>query len=203
MTGWIQAIFGLVCAQGASHTWAPGGLLLPCCQRCTGLYVGAAVALALHAGLRIRSRGWYLPIHGLFLLAMIPLGFHWVPQDDIVRGVAGFLYGAGLVAFFWLHTGALVTPPTSLSPARAAVYAGVVGGGAAAVPALGRLGGVGAAYTLGWLAFAGLLGLALLALANVGVAVKWLAGGAWRVAHSATVPGTIAGPATRVRGGRT
>jgi uncharacterized membrane protein len=201
MTGWLLAIFGLVCAQDPAHSWAPGGVLLPCCQRCTGVYVGAFVALALHVGLRIKSRGWFLPVHGLFLLAMIPLGFHWIPQNDIVRSVSGSLYGAGLVAFLWLHTGGLVTRPAPLSAGRAALYAVVVGAGAAAVPALGRFGGVAGAWLLAWLALAGLLGLTLLALANVGLAVRWLvgqAGAAWRVANPANVPDPLAESATRL-----
>jgi uncharacterized membrane protein len=176
MGDWPRAIFALVCGQDVLHTWAPGGVLLPCCQRCTGLYVGAAIALALHLGLRIRAGSRFLQVHGLFLLAMIPLGFHWIPQDAVARTVSGFLYGAGLVSFFWLLPGPALARLTPMSSPALATYIVVVGAGAAAVPALGRLGGTGAAHALVWLALLGLLGLALLALANLGLAARWIVG---------------------------
>ena len=176
MSDWLRTLFGLVCAQAPAHTWAPGDWLLPCCERCTGLYAGAAVALALHVALRLRSRGWFLPVHGLFLLAMIPLGFHWVPQNDVVRGVSGFLYGAGVVSFLWLHPGPRVVRVEPLTAVRASLYAAVVGIGAGLVPVVGRSGGLAAAHGLAWLAFAGLAGLALLALANVALAARWQIG---------------------------
>jgi uncharacterized membrane protein len=94
--------FAAVCGQGPGHTWAPGGILLPCCQRCTGLYVGAGIAALLHLGLRPRLSGRLLQIHGGFLLVMVPLGFHWVAQGPVLRSLSGVLFGFGVVTFLWL-----------------------------------------------------------------------------------------------------
>jgi len=97
-THWFTA----VCGQDPGHTWAPGGILLPCCQRCTGLYVGAGVAVLLHLWLRPRLSGRFLEIHGAFLLAMVPFGFHWVAQGPILRTLSGVLFGFAVVTFLWL-----------------------------------------------------------------------------------------------------
>ncbi len=94
--------FAAVCGQNPGHTWAPGGILLPCCQRCAGLYVGAGLAALLHLGLRPRLSGWFLQIHGAFLLTMVPFGFHWVAQGPVLRSLTGVLFGFGIVTFLWL-----------------------------------------------------------------------------------------------------
>ena len=44
MLEFLGQCFAFLCGQNPEHTWAPGGLLLPCCQRCLGLYVGAGIA---------------------------------------------------------------------------------------------------------------------------------------------------------------
>lgn len=169
MGKWAWDIFALVCGQPAFHTWAPGGVLLPLCQRCTGLYVGAALALTLHLAFRIRPGVRFLQVHGLFLLLMVPLGYHWVAQGAVVRSVSGLLFGAGLVAFLWLFPGPHVGRLRWLAPGPAAVYASVVLAGAASVPALGLWGGVPGAHLLVMLATCGLAGLTALALANLAI----------------------------------
>jgi uncharacterized membrane protein len=94
--------FAAVCGQDPGHTWAPGGVLLPCCQRCAGLYVGAGVAALLHLGLKPRLNGRFLEIHGAFLLAMVPFGFHWIAQGGLLRSLTGVLFGFGVVTFLCL-----------------------------------------------------------------------------------------------------
>jgi uncharacterized membrane protein len=98
----LSHLFAAVCGQNPGHTWAPGGMLLPCCQRCTGLYVGAGVAGLLHLWLRPRLSGRFLEIHGAFLLFMAPFGFHWVADGPALRTVTGVLFGFGVVTFLWL-----------------------------------------------------------------------------------------------------
>lgn len=102
MLGILNHLFAAVCGQNPDHTWAPGGVLLPCCQRCLGLYVGGAIAAWLHFGLRPVLSGRFLKIHGAFLLLMAPFGFHWLPQGPVLRTVSGVLFGFGLVAFLLL-----------------------------------------------------------------------------------------------------
>ena len=94
--------FAAVCGQDPGHTWAPGGILLPCCQRCTGLYVGAGVAALLHLWVRPKLSGRFLEIHGAFLVVMAPFGFHWVAQGPALRTLTGVLFGFAVVTFLWL-----------------------------------------------------------------------------------------------------
>lgn len=48
MLDYLHDVFGWVCGQSQAHTWSPGDVTLPCCQRCTGVYVGAFVAALFH-----------------------------------------------------------------------------------------------------------------------------------------------------------
>jgi len=98
---WLAAVFSLVCGQNPTHTWAPAGVILPCCQRCTGLYTGAALAVLLQLLLQPRLTDRFLQLHGLFLLQMVPFGFHWLPQGPLVRTLTGLLFGFGVVAFLF------------------------------------------------------------------------------------------------------
>ena len=95
----LAGVFDWVCGQSWDHTWAPGGEGLACCQRCTGLYVGAAIGLLARTLTRHRASGRWLAIHGLFLLLMVPLGLHWVPQGPVLRTASGFLFGTGVAAY--------------------------------------------------------------------------------------------------------
>jgi len=110
----LAQLFGVVCGQNPDHTWMPGGLLLPCCQRCLGLYVGAAVAVGLHGWLRPQLSGRFLEVHGLFLLLMVPFGFHWLPQGALVRTGTGVLFGFG-----WWPFSPCGPPRVGERPARA------------------------------------------------------------------------------------
>jgi uncharacterized membrane protein len=94
--------FGWVCGQNPAHTWSPGGELLPLCQRCTGVYVGALVALVLHLAWRPKPTPRWLWLNGAFLLFMVPSGFYWIPQNPELRSASGIVFGFGLVAFLWL-----------------------------------------------------------------------------------------------------
>src|SRR5574341_551103 len=98
----LSRLFSFVCGQAPEHIWAPEGLWLPMCQRCTGLYVGAAMAVLLHLWQRPRLTRAFLGIHGAFLLLMIPFGYHWLPQGPTSRAVTGVLFGFGVVTFLLL-----------------------------------------------------------------------------------------------------
>lgn len=151
MTAWLQPIFSHVCSQNPAHTWSVGGVVLPCCQRCTGLYVGACVAAGLHGIVRpvptIRWR-W---AHGGMLLAMVPFGFHWLPQGPALRAVSGVFFGFGLVAFLCLPL------PESARSGSIWWYSGGLLATAVSVPVLGTRRNVLAADTLAWLAAGGAL----------------------------------------------
>jgi uncharacterized membrane protein len=177
----------------------PGGLALPCCQRCLGLYIGACVAVVLHAVLKPKPTARLLKVHGLFLLLMVPFGFHWLPHGELLRTWTGVLFGFGVVTFLWLAPSArfvtadvrrrnevnrsavrLVTPAAS-TWGRFARFAECTGYWLGlvltlmAVPALAILGGRGSAHALAGLAALGALALVVLGLVNVGVIALELA----------------------------
>ncbi|HLP78415.1 MAG TPA: DUF2085 domain-containing protein, partial [Candidatus Paceibacterota bacterium] len=104
--------FALVCGQNTGHTWLCAGQELPCCQRCTGLYLGALAAFVLLKFLRLTMTNRFLWIHGATLMLMVPFGFHWVPQNAFLRAASGVLFGFGLVAFLQLPL-AKPNPPAS------------------------------------------------------------------------------------------
>jgi hypothetical protein len=96
----FDQIFSLLCGQNSC--WRPGGEALPFCQRCTGLYVGAAAAACLVFLFRPRPTSRMLWIHGLLLLLMVPFGYHLVPHGASVRTVTGQLFALGLVYYLSL-----------------------------------------------------------------------------------------------------
>ena len=189
MTELLHLLFSTACGQNPAHTWSPGGLALPLCQRCTGVYVGACVATLLHLAVwpqaTYRWRCW----HGAFLLTMLPFGFHWLPQGPIVRTLTGVLFGFGVTAFLrltlsqpaWrtrLRRAARSAPPVPPEGGRTSGPAYVYGAGLLAtlvlVPLLGATGNTRAANTLTFLSAAGALTLCGMVLANVILGVRGL-----------------------------
>ena len=169
------ALFALVCGQLPEHTWAPGGVPLLACQRCTGLYAGAAVALALHALLRLRASDGFVALHAAFLVVMVPLGYHWLPQDGLVRTLSGVLFGAGVVDFLWVNPARWIRGTRTPDRGAWGAYLAALALTLAVAPLLALRGDARAAVLLDALAIAGLAALALLVLANLALALRWLA----------------------------
>ncbi len=167
MNEWLSSAFSLVCGQHPGHIWMPGGIELPFCQRCTGLYVGAACAVALHLLCRLAFTGRFRWLHALFLLQMIPFGFHWLPQGPALRTVTGALFAFGLVAYL------LPGPCEELRARRlarsrgAAEYWAGLAVVLAALLATARWGGVAGGVLLEWAGLLGALSLAALVLLNL------------------------------------
>lgn len=161
----LHQLFAPFCGQ--QHSWWVGDLLLPFCQRCTGLYVGGAVAAVLCLLFRPRPTRAILWVHGGFLLLMIPFGYHLVPQNSEIRMLTGQLFSFGLVYFLTLNP---VFDNGRWKPAlgeRPGAYAT----GAALCILLTQLavhyGGAGAAEVLAWSGFTGLIAFAALTVATV------------------------------------
>jgi uncharacterized membrane protein len=163
----LRELFAHVCGQ--QHCWVLGGQALPFCQRCTGLYVGGFCALILILAFRLRPNAFLYWVHGIFLLVMIPFGFHFVSQGAFVRTSTGVLFGFGLVyylalnpftAWQWWKRGSLARSAAYLLLAMSVVpllFGAVRSGGsfsAKIVAALGTL---------------GLTGLSVLVVANLAV----------------------------------
>jgi len=167
----LQEIFSMVCAQNSAHTWAPGGELLPLCQRCTGFYTGAALALALLLVFRPKPDGRFRQLHLALVLAMTPFGFHLVPQEELLRTVSGYWFGFGVVGLLWLLPARRFFPRLKTSGVLLPLCWGAPG--LVLLPVMASRGGHAAALLLSWLAAAGWLGLAGLVLANTAVACSW------------------------------
>lgn len=183
----LVQLFAPLCGQNLGHTWMPGGCALPICQRCTGLYLGAGIALLLHLFFRPRQTTAWRWLNGLFLLQMVPCGYHWIPQGPVLRTISGFLFACGIVSFLWLLPSARLRGTASKSllvngSRRFASGGGTSGGsyllglcaGLAGVLALASEGGGGSASVLsvlsvvGFSCFVGLVMLNLVLLALSG-----------------------------------
>jgi hypothetical protein len=155
--------------------------VLPFCQRCTGLYVGSSLALSLQLLCRLRITPGLLLVHGLLLIPMVPLGYHWIPHGPLVRTVSGQFYAAGLVCYLLLLPLARWSPWWDTASLRRWIpYALGLLASLALVPALAWVGGRFAVWLLTGLGLAGLLVLGLLMLVNVVLLGPLFLGAAWR-----------------------
>jgi uncharacterized membrane protein len=118
---WLTTIFSVVCGQ--VHCWAPGGVMMPVCERCLGLYLGALWSLLLVSTVRPFPSRALLWLHGLAMLAMIPFGYHLVPQGPVIRTVTGFVFGLGMVYYLSLAPGEIVGLERFAKRRAATVYA--------------------------------------------------------------------------------
>lgn len=172
----LRHVFGWVCGQNPAHTWSPGGELLPLCQRCTGVYVGAFVAALLHLIRRPAPTPRWLWLNGAFLLFMLPSGFYWIPQNADWRCASGILFGFGLVSFLWLTLPRKVAIESGKS-SRSQIAAVTVSLAAAlvATPLFAEHGNAIAASILVVACVAGTLALTALLLANLFILLNRLA----------------------------
>jgi uncharacterized membrane protein len=97
----LHSFFSYICGQ--QHCWVLGGHELPFCQRCTGLYVGAFCAVIVMLIFRLSPNRLLYWVHGIFMLLMIPFGFHFVTQGGLLRTFTGTLFGFGLVYYLALN----------------------------------------------------------------------------------------------------
>lgn len=111
----MTSLFSHVCGQGRSF-WVDG-LALPVCERCLGLYVGAAITATWllltrvhHQGL---ARGAALVVQLAVLLAALLGGLHVIDAGPRWRFACGLW--TGHVAIVWLLSAAaaLRVPPTA------------------------------------------------------------------------------------------
>ncbi len=164
MLEFLHHLFGAVCGQNPDHTWAPGGLALPCCQRCLGLYAGAGIAALLHLWLRPPLTGRFLAIHAGFILSLALFGFHWMPEEPVLRTISGLLYGFGVFAFLWSPMSRRFPGGGWIGPRpiwlRSTAYAIGLAVTAGLLPLLAACGGRLTAYLLSGLVFFGLIALA-------------------------------------------
>lgn len=161
----LDQVFSYVC--GSNHLWAPGGEVLPFCQRCTGLYVGCVFALVLYALFRPRPTSLVLWIHGLLLLLMVPFGYHLVPQNGVIRTLTGQLFAFGLVYYLMLSPAARLNIWSRARRENLRAYIFWLLGGIGALQIAVQAGGVRTGTVLAWAGLAGLVVYAALVVANL------------------------------------
>src|SRR5262245_18539617 len=92
----IEAVSGLLCGRNPDHSWMAGGQQFPLCQRCAGIYAGAALAVVLDLLLRPRRGGFFIALHALAIAQIAPLGLGLIPGGPFLRVLSGWLFGLGL-----------------------------------------------------------------------------------------------------------
>jgi len=167
MTAFMHKIFGLICAQNPAHTWAPGGELLPVCQRCTGLYVGAALAVLLLFWLRPPTDTRYRWLHVILVLLMTPFGFHLVPHGAVLRTMSGHWFGFGVVGLLWLLPETMISAKTGRPAPSLRLYLLMGAASIFLLPLFSIWGGSFAAPIISWLALAGMAAVSGLLVGNV------------------------------------
>jgi uncharacterized membrane protein len=171
----LDLVFAHLCGKTVGHVWMTGGIELPCCQRCAGLYIGALCAIALHLIFRLpplSKRHW---IPGVLLLQMVPFGFHLLPQGPLLRTLSGQLFAFGVVSYLWLLPGKYLWKKRKPCASTIWAYILIAGATLLMLPAAALWGGVPMAILLSWLCFAGLLSLGMLVLANLVLVLATLA----------------------------
>ncbi len=97
----IYQVGSILCHQRPERSFHLWGAQLPVCARCTGLYLGAAIAALVAAPMgRTFSRGVWSHARGLLLVAGVPtvatLLYEWTTGDmpsHWIRASAGFPLG--------------------------------------------------------------------------------------------------------------
>jgi uncharacterized membrane protein len=176
MSGFFERLFSWVCAQNAAHCWAPGGELLPMCQRCTGFYAGAAIALALILWFRPRMDARYRWLHTALVLAMTPFGFHLVPHGAVIRTLSGQWFGFGVVGLLWLLPGQCSASRAGRAGADPRLHLILGLASLILLPAFACWGGILAATLLPWVALAGLMVLVGLLVTDLVLLSAWFLG---------------------------
>ena len=168
----LREAFSHICGQ--QHCWVLDGMTLPLCQRCTGLYVGAFCGLTLVLLFRPRPRAFVYWLNGLFMLFMLPFGFHLVAHGGFMRTLTGALFGFGLVYYLVLNPGTLWRIWGSDSCSRTVSYLLAVTSTVAALLVAVYAGGSWVAWGLTPLAVGGVGALFLCVLVNAAILPRTL-----------------------------
>ena len=161
----LREVFSYVCGQ--QHNWAPGGVELPFCQRCTGLYVGAVPALLLILSFKPKPSNRMLWLHGICLLVLIPFGYHLVAQTGEERTLTGQLFALGLIYYLTLLPADRLPKWKALWECNSSSYLMGVVMALLALQVDVAWGGLRTNAILAWLGAAGLVLYGFLVLTNV------------------------------------
>ncbi len=99
VNSFAEKVFEFFCHQNPERCWAPRGITLPVCQRCTGVYVGVLLALLTIIIIRSPVTRKLLVFHLVLVLQAIPFGLHFIPETPEIRLLSGQLFSVGIVYF--------------------------------------------------------------------------------------------------------
>lgn len=97
----VRQCFGPVCHQLPGRSPHVGGVPIAICDRCTGIYLGLVIGVAL-TGWGRRGLWATLGVHGRYLLlgSLVPLGLDWIgpilglwSNGPVSRALTGLLFG--------------------------------------------------------------------------------------------------------------
>ena len=92
-------VFALVCHQDPARGFAPGGMAVALCARCTGVYIGYLLAVPLIFQARHLGRNLSLWLHGVLVVQVAVFGFNLIPHGAGIRLLSGQLFAAGVLYF--------------------------------------------------------------------------------------------------------
>ncbi len=107
----LSTLFSFLCHQNAARSFEIERLLLPLCQRCTGVYVGIAISFIWLLANRYYKKGLpprsviYVNIASLVIMAIF--GFHLLDPGPGWRLWSGLIFG-NAVAFLILPGSSLI-----------------------------------------------------------------------------------------------
>lgn len=134
-----------VCGQAMDRSWVFDAITFPLCQRCTGIYAGAAVAAVIYCCLRWQPDRRSALINLWFLFQIVPSGLKLFPDSPALRMLSGGLFGVGLVGLLCHHP-ALSWRFRGVGKAWKGIFASVVSVSLLVPLALSPLPGLGAVF---------------------------------------------------------
>ena len=150
------------------------------CQRCTGFYAGAVIALALILWFRPQPDARYRWIHTILVLSMAPFGFQLVSHGAVVRTLSGAWFGFGIVGLLWLFPEQELSNEERRSNSWKRLHLCLGALCLILLPVFASHGGAMAAEILPWLSVIGFAVLGGLLLLNLVLFLLWIFGPAIR-----------------------
>jgi uncharacterized membrane protein len=93
----VTNLLALVCHQRPDRSWLLAGDALALCQRCTGVHLGALLAVLMLFIARCPvSRRW-IAVHFVLALQAAAFGLHLLPETPSIRTLSGQLFSIGIV----------------------------------------------------------------------------------------------------------
>ena len=164
-------VFGFLCHQDPTRSFAPSETALAICARCTGVYVGFVLALPILTLVRRLGGKAMICLHGIMVMQVVVFGFHLVSHGPMVRTLSGQMFAVGLMYF--LFQAARPSQPSEVQPTVRCLV-GYILATAAALVALQLLVRLDQSWTATMVNVLALIGLGIFGVLGWGVVERWL-----------------------------